>query len=180
VREFHPPPFRRALTSIRRRALTSILRRTRAAAESEGKEEGARRTEAKSPEEAPLAAGGGNEEVLARVSEAAAEEGEAYIECFVSVVQRLGREGTARLLRAKLTQRGFVARLAGMLSRTLPSPEVDKDSGAWGAALAAPGLPRVLQLLTGIAAGHAPAQAQVAARRYAKRALYTQRSVYTL
>ena len=95
---------------------------------------------------------------MARLSEAAAEESEAYVECFVSVVQRLGREGTARLLRAKLTQRGFVARLASMLSHTLPPPEVDKDARAWGAALAKPGLPRVLQLLTGIAAGHAPAQ----------------------
>jgi len=93
---------------------------------------------------------------------ASTQECEAYVDCFVSVVQRMGNEATACQLRAKLTDARLVERLAQVVADTLPAADVDKQGTAWAKALATPCLPHVLQLLTGISRGYEAAQTQVA------------------
>ena len=101
-------------------------------------------------------------EAEALLAEAVAQEHEAYVYCFVSVVQRLGQEATAQQFRAKLTGRGLVVALAKMLAETLPGADADKNSPLWGEAVAHKSLGWVLQLLTGVTRGYQPAQEEVA------------------
>jgi len=85
----------------------------------------------------------------------------AYLDCLVSVVQRMGQDATALKLRAAFKDRGVVGRLTGALASTLPLGK-DKDDPAWSEAVAVDSLPRLLQLLSGMSRGFAPAQREVA------------------
>ncbi|KAJ1471911.1 E3 ubiquitin ligase, partial [Baffinella frigidus] len=91
-----------------------------------------------------------------------ADESEAYIECFVCVVQRLGADEASQRLRESLTERGVVAKMRDELRLVLPPGDTPKDDEAWVDAIGVPALPQILQLLAGITRGFAPAQAVVA------------------
>jgi hypothetical protein len=102
--------------------------------------------------------GGSGEEI----SEDASQEGEAYVTCFVAVVQHMGPCKLHHALRALFTKSGLVRALSKVLAGTLPAADKDKDSEEWSTALACPCLPRVLQLLAGITRGYEAAQREVA------------------
>ena len=104
----------------------------------------------------------GDKDIGEQLSEAAAQEREAYLACFVAVVQHLGTCKLHHALRGKLTKSGLVSELAQVLADTLPAADTDKDSEEWANALSSPSLPRVLQLLTGISRGYEAAQREVA------------------
>eukprot|EP00960_Hanusia_phi_P031785 749481-Hanusia_phi.AAC.19 len=89
------------------------------------------------------------------------EEHEAYVDCLVSIVQRMSQESTSCMLRKELTARGVVAALTDFLLAILPDESVGKDDGKWRAAIDSVELPCVLKLLTGMIRGYDVAQRHV-------------------